>query len=163
MSIFVEKLSNFISFSENFYFKVISDPELHGSGSWLRFRIRPYPNPQHCPQHCCNQSNLASSVKHIFARVLPPVQGVKGKLLEPLQGEQGGQLLQQPPLQKPPLLPVELLLYQDLAGLCRVQVPVILIQDRTFDTRFKDRTIDLLNVSIHRYQQTDKGAFVSVR
>jgi hypothetical protein len=81
-------------------------------------------------------------VKHIFARVLPPVQGVKGKLLEPLQGEQGGQLLQQPPLQQTPLLPVELLLYHDLAGLCRVEVPVILIQDRIFDTRFQDRTID---------------------
>jgi hypothetical protein len=73
---------------------------------------------------------------------MPPVQGVKGKLLEPLQGEQGGQLLQQPPLQQTPLLSVELLLYQDLAGLCRVQVPAILIQDRIFDTRFQDRTID---------------------
>ncbi len=77
-------------------------------------------------------------MKHIFDRVLPPVQGVKGKLLEPLQGEQGGQLLQQPPLQKAPLLPVELLLYQDLAGLCRIEVPVILIQNRIFYTRFRD-------------------------
>ncbi len=115
-----------------------------------KFWIRPY------SQHCCNQSNLASSVKHIFTRVLPPVQGVKGKLLEPLQGEQGGQLLQQPPLQQTPLLPVELLLHQDLAGLCWIQVPVILIKDRIFDTRFQDRTIRFTKSMIHRYKRTDK-------
>ncbi len=81
-------------------------------------------------------------MKQIFARVLPPLQGMKGKLLEPLQGEQGGQLLEQPPLQQTPLLPVELLLHQDLSGLCRIEVSVILTQDRIFDTRFQDLTID---------------------
>jgi hypothetical protein len=32
MSIFVEKLSNFISFPEKLYFKFTLDPELSGSG-----------------------------------------------------------------------------------------------------------------------------------
>jgi hypothetical protein len=43
---FVEKFPNFISVSEKFYFKFISDPELPGfgkifSGSGYKFRIRP--------------------------------------------------------------------------------------------------------------------------
>ncbi len=45
--IFVDKLSYFISFSELFYFKFISDPELPGSGFCYKFRVRPDPDPQH--------------------------------------------------------------------------------------------------------------------
>ncbi len=69
LSIFVERLSNFISYLDQFYFKFVSNPELPGSGSGSgmifppypdpaksfgsdRTRIRPDPDPFPDPQHC---------------------------------------------------------------------------------------------------------------